>query len=100
MKLPDRPFLTVNQVCELLGLSKTVQGKTLYQRRIVDDAIKSGRLKAYCLSRGKRKSKFVVHPDDLKKFLEDCKYKERRMDEAPDPGDIGRMRKHGERGRG
>src|SRR5262245_21478472 len=76
MKLPNRSFLTVNQVCELLGLCKTVEGQTIYHRRVIDDAIKSGRLRAYCLSRGRRKSKFVVHPDDLKNFLQGCQYKE------------------------
>jgi hypothetical protein len=98
MKLPttDRPFLTINAVCEVLGQVTIKQGKRIYRRKIVDEAIRTGRLKAYCLARGKRKSKYVVHPDDLKKFLEGCEYKESRMDE----GDVGRMREHGERGRG
>lgn len=54
MKLPtaDRPFLTVNQCCAALGLVKIKHGKKTYLRTMIDDAIKSGRLKSYCVAPG------------------------------------------------
>lgn len=66
MKLPTReePALTVGEVCKALGLG----------RKIIDNAINSGRLKAYCVSRGKRKRKFIVLPEDLRAFLKSCQY--------------------------
>jgi len=82
MRLPtsERPFLTINQCCEALGLVKIKHGKRIYLRTMIDDAIRSGRLKSYAVSRGKRKSKHLIDPDDLKRFLLEHQFKpERRI---------------------
>ena len=78
MKLPtpEESALSVNDVCRSLGLVDIAPDGTItYRRKIVDAAINSGRLKAYCLTRGKRKRKFVVLPEDLRRFLTACEYK-------------------------
>ena len=78
MKLPspEESALSVNDVCKALGLVDiAADGTVTYRRKIVDAAINTGRLKSYCLSRGRRKRKFVVLPEDLRQFLKSCEYK-------------------------
>src|SRR5262249_6305430 len=77
MKLPtpEETALSVNQVCTALGLVDIADdGTVTYRRKIVDAAINSGRLKAYCVSRGRRKRKFIVLQEDLRRFLKSCEY--------------------------
>jgi len=70
LKLPTSPFLSINQVCEILGKTKKrPDGSIVYLRYNVDDAIRERMLRAYCIGRGSRKRKLVVHPDDLTEFL-------------------------------
>src|SRR5215510_1020174 len=73
VKLPSSSsdsLLSINEVCLRLGLFYRKNGKTVYLRTMVDGWIKSGELKSYRVAQGQRKSKYLVHPDDLRKFLE------------------------------
>ena len=74
-KLPDSPFLSVQRVCEILGLTKERDGRTVYLRHTIDDAISSGRLRAVCIGRGQRNRKLIIDPRDLAKFLEENRLK-------------------------
>jgi len=80
MKLPTSsdPFLTVNECCLRLGLFYKRNGKTVYLRTVIDNALRSGRLPSYVISSGKRKKKHLINPRDLARFLEENRFKPSR----------------------